>query len=214
MLIPPEDVINILKQYKKQIFGVLHIGAHDCEEKEFYNSNGIPDEQVYWIEAITEKCRANKAKGIPNVYEATIFHEETNVNFFISKDTLSQDSKQSSSILPFHSHLQWYPHIGVDHVEQKQTITLKKWIEEYSIPIQKLNFWNLDIQGVELHALLSADSYIQYADIIYTEVNIEQVYQNVPLLPYMDTFLAEKGFERVALKLAVQGWGDAIYIRK
>ena len=31
--------------------GVLHIGAHICEEKQLYNYNGINDDNILWIEA-------------------------------------------------------------------------------------------------------------------------------------------------------------------
>ena len=30
--------------------GILHVGAHLCEEKELYNSIGITDDNILWIE--------------------------------------------------------------------------------------------------------------------------------------------------------------------
>jgi len=31
------------------IKGIIHIGAHNCEEQDFYNSIGIND--IFWIDA-------------------------------------------------------------------------------------------------------------------------------------------------------------------
>jgi len=31
--------------------GILHIGAHLCEEKPIYNDIGITDDNILWIEA-------------------------------------------------------------------------------------------------------------------------------------------------------------------
>lgn len=207
------EVCEIAKRYGKEIRGVLHLGAHDCEEQEAYVGKGIDPKKIYWIEAISEKVKMNQQKGIPNVYEAVIYNEERLLNFYVSRDVLSQGSVQSSSVLPFQRHLAWYPHIGVDHVEQKQSIRLDTWIEKNNVPIDDLNFWNLDIQGVEYHALQSAGKYLDKADVLYVEVNVEELYKDVPLLPVLDTFLREKGFMRVAIQMAMQGWGDAIYIR-
>lgn len=213
MLIPFEEVCSILEKYGKKISGILHIGAHNCEEKEAYNSKGIEDENIYWIEALSHKVEMNKQKGILNIYEAVIYNEEETIPFYVSKDLDLEGNAQSSSILPFLRHLDWYPQIRVDRVEQKQSITLKNWIEKNTIPIERLNFWSLDIQGTELQALMSADEYLKYADFLYVEVNVDRLYENVPLLPMMDSFLEEKGFKRVEIKMALQGWGDALYVR-
>ena len=37
MLIPTEKFLSILLKNKITINGILHIGAHDCEELPFYN---------------------------------------------------------------------------------------------------------------------------------------------------------------------------------
>lgn len=213
MLIPFDEVCTTLERYGKKVSGILHLGAHNCEEKEAYNARGIHDDHIYWIDALSEKVEMNKQKGIPHIYEATIYNEEETVPFYVSRDLHSEGNHQSSSILPFLRHLDWYPQIRVDHVEQKQSITLKNWIEKNQIPIEQLNFWNLDIQGTELQALMSAGDYLNYADVLYVEVNVDKLYENVPLLPMMDSFLEEKGFKRVDIKMAVQGWGDALYVR-
>lgn len=213
MLIPFVKVLEIAAKHGKYITGILHIGAHTCEEKEEYNKYGISDRNLYWIEGSSEKVALNKSKGIANVYEALIFNEEKEVDFHVSHDSLTTWSSGSSSILPFGTHSSWYPHITIVDVQKKKTMRLKHWIEENNIPIKRLNFWNLDIQGVELEALKSADEYIEAADVLYVEVNVQPVYQGCALLPEVDYFLQEKGFQRVAIEMAAQGWGDAVYVK-
>jgi hypothetical protein len=52
MLIGFNEIEQILRSNKIEIDGVFHIGAHDCEELSFYNSLGLCNECVIWIDAI------------------------------------------------------------------------------------------------------------------------------------------------------------------
>jgi FkbM family methyltransferase len=207
MLIPFESVFNFLQAQGKQIKGILHVGAHECEEREEYNRFGISDANIYWVEGNEEKVNQMKQTGIPNLYLALVDETERDVIFNIT------NNGQSSSILDLDTHTKHYPHIVVSEARPMRTTTLKSLIERESIPIQTCNFWNFDIQGAELLVLKGAAEYIQYADYIYLEVNVETLYKNCALLSDIDTFLAEKGFARVGIKIVEQGWGDALYIR-
>ena len=213
MLIPFGEVIARVKSYGIKINGVFHIGAHDCEEKGAYNDNGIADDNIIWVEGNPDKVAENKGKGIKNIYEALIFNTKKMVDFNITKDTLTPGSSQSSSILPLDMHSQYYPHIKIDEVKHIQTTTIEQFVRDNKILIQNLNFWNLDIQGVELEALEGAGDMILFADVIYVEVNIRSLYKGCALLPQLEHFLDTKGFTRIATEMTQQGWGDAIFIR-
>jgi len=54
---------------------------------------------------------------------------------------------------------------------------------------------------------------ILFADVIYVEVNIRSLYKGCALLPQLEYFLDSKGFKRIGIQMAQQGWGDAIFIR-
>jgi hypothetical protein len=85
------------------------------------------------------------------------------------------------------------------------------------IPMEKINFINLDIQGVELNALKSMEKYLENSGIeyIFTEVNTEHVYKDCGLLSEIDEYLGRFGFDRVETKMWMDcGWGDAFYIRR
>lgn len=207
MLIP----LHLLVQhFNLNIRGILHIGAHECEELDAYLKLGINNENIYWIEAMEDKVQLMKNQKNVKIYQALIdIEDDKEVKFNIT------NNGQSSSILEFGSHEKHHPHIKMVDSKQLKTTRLETFIKKNKIPIEKLNFLNIDIQGKELDALKSMENYIQYVQYIYTEVNTENVYKDCDLLPDIDEFLKEKGFIRVACQMWRNcGWGDAFYIRK
>jgi FkbM family methyltransferase len=207
MLIPFAEVYSFIKNQGRNIKGILHVGAHECEERIDYNREGINDSVIYWVEGNKDKVEEMKQKNVPNIFHALVDIEERDVEFNIT------NNGQSSSILPLDTHSKHYPHIIVSEKRKMRTTTLKNIIEENSFPIQNLDFWNFDIQGAELLALKGAAEYLKYANYIYIEVNVETLYSGCALLPELDDFLALNGFQRVGIKLVEQGWGDALYLR-
>ena len=207
MLIPFEQVFYYIQSLGKKITGILHVGAHECEERYDYNRFGISDADIYWVEGNEDKVKLMKGRGIQHIYSALIDEAERDVIFNIT------NNGQSSSILDLETHAKHYPQIVVSETRAMRTTTLKSLIQQESIPIERCNFWNFDIQGAELLALKGAEEHIQHADFIYLEVNVEKLYKDCALLSEIDTFLAEKGFARTGMKLVEQGWGDALYVR-
>jgi len=208
MLIPFIDCCFILEKYGKLPKGILHIGAHECEELVDYEKCGIYAQNVYWVDAIEEKILEMKKKDIPNVYCAALDIEEKIVKFNIT------NNGQSSSLLELGTHKNSYPHIYVSEVRTVKTQTGREFIEKNKIPIKECNFWNLDIQGKELDVLKSMGEYINFADAIYSEVNTQEVYKGGCLLRDLDIFLQSKGFIRVNISMTGAGWGDALYVRE
>ena len=150
-----------------------------------------------------------KSRNISNIYSAIIDDvDNKDVTLNIS------NNGQSSSILEFGTHLLHHPQVQyIDKIKGKTT-RLDTLIEKNSIPIERLNFINLDIQGVELRALRSMEKYLKYINYIYTEVNEDYVYKNCNLVGEIDEYLSNFGFKRVVTKMAGKaGWGDALYIK-
>ena len=52
MLIP---LFELKKKYRLNLSGILHIGAHECEELHSYMYCGVPPEKIIWIEGNIEK---------------------------------------------------------------------------------------------------------------------------------------------------------------
>ena len=208
MLIPFNTIYYTLKLLNIDIKGILHIGAHECEELEAYLNNNIDATNIVWIDAIKEKVDQAIARGIPNVFNAVIHDKEENITFKIT------NNGQSSSILDLDIHLKYYPGIQVVENRILKTTTLYNFFNTYSLNTHTYNFWNLDIQGTELNALKSAGNIIDSVDAIYVEVNMEHLYKDCPLIEELDIFLSKKGFDRTMIESSGAGWGDALYIRK
>ena len=206
MLIPITEVVETLKAHGIVINGVLHIGAHLCEELTMYQSIGIDSGKIDWIEANPDLVKVMRDRGIP-VHHAAVSDKEETVEFKIT------NNGQSSSLLDFGTHAKSYGWCRVIKTIPVHTQTLENVIKLNKIPITERNFWNLDIQGVELNALRSAGDFIDSADAIYSEVNTQEVYLKCGLLTEMDVFLETKGFERKMIKMTTEGWGDALWVR-
>jgi len=207
MLIPFAECCQIMSSYNKLPTGILHIGAHECEELVDYVNNGVNPLKIYWIDAIKEKVDQMKSKGVENVFCAALDNKEQAIKFNIT------NNGQSSSLLDFGTHKLSYPHIHVVESREVTTQTLKSFIESNKIKMEGCNFWNLDIQGKELDVLRSGEEYLIYAEALYCEVNTHEVYKGCGTLDELDAFLQEKGFLRIAIKMTEQGWGDALYIK-
>jgi len=207
MLIPLKILVP---HFKLNLRGVLHIGAHECEEQTAYLQQGIKNENIYWLEAMDNKVTEMKKK-MPHVQ---IYHCVVNDEDDKELEFKITNNGQSSSLLDLGSHLKHHPHVHVVGTKKYKTTRLDTFIKENNIPIKNLNFLNLDIQGMELKAMKSMGDHISKFDFIYTEVNTEYVYKNCALLKEIDEYLSKYGFKRVAIKMCGNyGWGDAFYIR-
>jgi len=206
MLIPYKELIQ---KYNIKVSGILHVGAHECEELNDYLNGGLASNNIYWVEGQEVLANKMKEKGILNIYNALIdVVDNDDVTFNIS------NNGQSSSILEFGSHSKHHPQVHYVSSHIQKTTRLDSLIEKHSIPIERLNFLNLDIQGVELRALKSMEKYLHHINYIYTEVNTEEVYKGCDSIVSIDSYLKSFGFERAETRIYKQfGWGDAFYIR-
>jgi hypothetical protein len=208
MLIGFEEINNILLSHNIIINGALHIGAHDCEELDFYNSLGLMNNDIVWIDAIPDKVKQAIDRGIPNVYNAVITDkDDVEVTLNVSNNI------QSSSILEFGTHSQEHPSIiYVDKIIQN-SITVDSFFKRNNIDASHFNLWNFDIQGAELMALQGARESIFYADALYLEVNEKELYKNCALINEIDDFLSQYNFKRILTNMTHHGWGDALYCK-
>ena len=207
MLIPFNQLNQFISSNEKQIKGILHVGAHECEEREDYNKNGIDDSRIIWVEGNPNLVDKNKDKGL-NIYYALIDDEEKEVEFKVT------NNPQCSSLLDLEICSVLYPQIIVEEIQKQKTIRLDTFFEQNNIDPSKYDFWNLDIQGTELRALKSGQKYLKYVNYIYTEANTQEIYKGCALLPELDNYLTQHGFARLGFQeYDNHGWGDAFYYR-
>ena len=202
MLIPLHDLVN---KYGIQFKGVLHIGAHECEELTDYERY-LQRNQILWVEALPGKVEFCKNKFENLLIENAIVSDKIEtVKFNVS------NNGQSSSMLEFGLHSHFHPHVHYVTCFEGETKLLKDIICKYDIDY---NFLNLDIQGAELKALKGMEEYLNKVDYIYTEVNSDYVYKGCALISELDEYLLKFGLSRVETKWCGDyKWGDAFYIR-
>jgi FkbM family methyltransferase len=204
------DFIYLFKKYKLNINGILHIGAHYCEELNKYMNIGIKEENIVWIEGNT-KIVDNIKKQFPNrkIYNELISDaDDQEVSFIIT------NNGESSSILELKEHLKEHPHVYEVSRENRKTTTIDTFLEKNKIDFSHLNFVNIDIQGAELKALKGMKIFLRFVDYLYLEVNTKELYQGCGLLEQIDEYLSDFGFKRKEINMTSHGWGDAFYIKE
>lgn len=194
----------------KPIKGVIHVGAHECEERDGYiNYFKLNDANVVWVEAIPEKADAAKKRnpGIILFNHCVSDKDDQEVNFMVT------NNYQSSSMLNFKTHSIEHPDVVETNRIKLKTKTLNTIFKENSLSPSNYNFMNLDIQGAELLALKGSYEILPHIDYIYSEVNSKELYEGCALLPELDQFLETFGFKRIQTNMTPHGWGDAFYAK-
>jgi FkbM family methyltransferase len=200
------DLGQLIQKFNLDITGVIHVGAHVGQEYDVYKKHGI--KKIAWFEPVPvtyQKLVQNLPIGAMT-YNVALGNEEGEKEMFI--ETVNQG--MSSSLLEPGTHLKTYPNITFD---SKQTIQMRR-LDSYQFPISWFNMMNMDVQGYELEVLKGSINTLKHIDIIYTEINTEDVYKDCVHVDQLDEFLGSRGFERVFTQMACKSWGDALYLKK
>jgi FkbM family methyltransferase len=202
MLIP---LHYLIQKYNVKMKGVLHVGAHECEEIHDYE-HYIARNKILWVEGLPDKVKLAKDNFFNILIEEAVVSDSNDIVTFHRSN-----NGQSSSILELGLHKEFHPQVWYTDSFVAETKMLKDILCNYQIPF---NFINLDIQGAELKALKGMEEYLHTIDYIYTEVNSDYVYEGCALIGEIDEYLKQFGLNRVETKWCGEyRWGDAFYIR-
>lgn len=195
-------------KYALNVSGILHLGAHDLQEKVYYDEIGV--QNVIWIEAIPEICeRSKKEHPTATIYNYVVSEfDDESVTFNVS------NNEQSSSILELDRHTLFYPNIKYVKQIVCKTKSLKTIVDERNINLDEFNFLTLDLQGIELRVIRGMQGYLNKIDYICTEVNSSKLYKDCDLVEDLDKYLKTFGFERVETAFTDADWGDAFYVKQ
>ena len=199
----------LVQKYNLHITGVLHVGAHQCEEQIFYDAVGIPVQNVWWIDGneFLVKEMQEKRPDLNIIHALITDQDNTIVPFYLA------NNGQSSSVYRMHLHKLMAPHVQEIGVTQCKTTRLDTLMKN-QIPNSKcLNFLNMDLQGAELLALRSLGSYITQFDYIYLEVNLVELYKGCPLKDELCKYLQNYNFIEMETKLDNPTFGDTFFMR-
>lgn len=203
MLIP-----DLFSKYDIRPSGIIHIGAHLCEERGVYHAAGVGDDRILWIEA--NPTLVNQIRNMDHnirVIQGVVSDEEADVTFHVT------NNGQSSSFLELGTHRMHHPYVWESHRLQLRTTTLPDLLKKNNMDVTGYNMLIMDIQGAELHALQGAEDILKNFDHIYLEVNDEEVYKGCGLFTDVATFLEKHGFVLKERVMTGWKWGDAYFVR-
>jgi len=204
MLIP-----DLFQKWNIRSKGIIHIGAHYCEERPIYARGGCDDAKVVWIEGNPEIYNLIKNSQLPvQIYHALISDKEEDVDFIVTNN-----DGMSSSFLELKEHLVEHPTCIESHRVKLRTTTLPKFMEANDLDPANYDFLIMDIQGAELHALKGMVDILKNFNHMYLEVNMKELYANCGLLPDVMKFLESHGFKMRDINMTQHGWGDAYFSR-
>jgi FkbM family methyltransferase len=196
---------DLKKKYDMIITGVIHIGGHYGEELQDYIDEGI--QQIILFEPLSEnfdilKEKAENLNANIEGYQVALGSKKGNAKMYVS-----DNEKQSSSILKPKVHLTHHPHVKFPTTEEVEVHTLD------SYNCGNYNFINMDVQGYELEVLKGGTKILEQVNYVYCEVNRDEVYENNAYVEEIDEFLSQYGMERMETDWAGDIWGDALYIK-
>jgi FkbM family methyltransferase len=196
---------------------VIHAGAHLGEEAADYAE--IRTKHVLWIEGnpdLIDRLEANVAPFSHTVALALLGAESGREVGF----NISNNEAMSSSVLDLGMHREAHPEVEYIDRQTHRMQTLDDVAAAYGFI--DADFLNLDLQGYELECLKGAERVLEHVRTVYCEVNVDQLYEGCPLLPELDQWLNDHGFEARQVRLYGSqrrtspdfvGWGDCCFLR-
>jgi len=198
---------NLVKKYNLRIKGVIHIGAHYGQEYPDYVREKVANMVFFEPAALSyEKL----IKVLPEADNVLAFKYALGNRVGTAKMyTEKANQGMSSSLLEPKDHLVYSPTITFDTVEKVKITKLDNVPLDHTL----YNMINIDVQGYELEVFKGAVETLKHIDIIYSEINCEELYKDCVQLNELDAFLKKHNFIRIFTHMAHKSWGDALYLK-
>jgi FkbM family methyltransferase len=220
-----QDLRNIFEtDYLRHIprRGIVHVGADVGQEVAQYLQYGF--NKIVLIEANPKSYATLEEKfgrdDNVRLFNYAICDRNGAVDFHIH--TSRSGSTEPASILPMKRFKEIVKTLHTTETIRVPAITLDSLIGTHRIAASEYNFLNIDIQGAELMALRGATNFLSSLDVIISEVNLIEMYENGALEGEIVTFLAGQGFEkRHAVyhtlydeSTTFPAWGECLFLKR
>ena len=200
------DFDRLIKLYKMNITGIIHIGAHFGEEYKIYLKHDSIKE-MYFFEPDPDSfkvlCSKIKSDSKARAYNIALGSKQCHMDFY-----KSSNQGESSSLLEPLVHLRQYPQI---RFRKSEKIAVDK-LDNFELP-KVCNLINIDVQGFEMEVFKGATKTLNQIEYIIAEVNRDEIYKNCCMVLDLDAFLKTYSFRRVETTWDGGTWGDAFYIK-
>lgn len=202
--------------------GIVHVGADVGQEVPQYFGYGF--EKIILIEANPERYQmlVSKFGADPRIkiFNYAICDKRGTIDFHIH--TSRSGSTEPASILPMKRFKEIVKTLHTPKTIEVSAITLDGLLEENQIAFDAYNFLNIDIQGAELLAFRGAMKLLASVDVIVSEVNVVEMYEDGALEGDLVRFLDGQGFDK---KHAVYhtlydenstfpAWGEGLFVKR
>jgi FkbM family methyltransferase len=180
--------------------GVIHVGAHYGEERDYYKSLGL---KVVWVEALPSVydilCENIKGYEDQKAYNALLTDEFGKEYLF--KTTSNEQA--SSSIFEFKNHVDMWPSVKKTSEVVLTSTTLYDLCKSKNITLADYPSLVLDTQGSELLVLKGADPILRHFKYIKTEVADFESYQDGCQLHDLQAFMASRGYKEIDRQIQI-----------
>jgi FkbM family methyltransferase len=208
------SIDKIIKEFKLDIKGIIHIGAGSGAEIKDYSK--LKTKNFLLIEP---DLRNYYKLYLRKIYYSFFFNKKINLERCVITNKIKNtflnimNVRDCNSVLNLKLHKKIYPEIKKIKSINIKSLTLN-YLFKKKYNIKNFNFINIDIQGAELLAFNGATKILDYIDAIYTEVNFKELYKNGAMVSKLDKFLKKFNFTRVYTNCSMDpSWGDALYIK-
>jgi FkbM family methyltransferase len=220
-----QDLRNIFETDHVRLIpkrGIIHVGADVGQEVPQYLEYGF--KKIILIEANPNSYRTLEASfgrcDKIRLFNYAACNKNGTVDFHIHSSR--SGSTEPASILPMKRFKEIVRTLHTTGTIQVPAITLDSLIETHGIIREEYNFINIDIQGAELLALQQATKLISGLDVIISEVNLIEMYENGATESELVSFLARHGFDkRHAVYHTLYdetstfpAWGECLFMRR
>lgn len=191
---------------------ILDAGAYNGEDAA-KSAKLWPNGIVYAFEPVPqlfEQVQKN-ALEVPNMhcYQLALSDVTGKSKFYLSSGT----SDMSSSLLKPKDHLKYHPDVFFTKTIEVDCMNLDEWAKQNNV--DHIDFMWLDMQGSELMMLKAAPEILKTVKVIFTEVNLYEVYAGCPLYPEMKKWFESQGFVAAIEDLTTWvDFGDVLFVRK
>mgnify|MGYP005819750915 CR=1 FL=1 len=196
---------SILEHIGLKVKGCIHIGAHWGQEYPIYKHVGI--DNLLFYEPLKEnfKTLQETVGEEVDLRNLALGNVCGTVDMFVEE----ANSSMSCSVLEPKHHLKQYPHITFP---KKETVQMTKLdLEEFDR--DSYNFINVDVQGYELEVFKGATKTLESVDLIFSEINKEEMYKDCVKVDGLDEYLKDFGFTRIATDWEGGTWGNGVYFK-
>ena len=190
------DFIKCIKQIKSPV--LLEAGAANGYDT-LKLSKAMPNAMIYAFEPVSRsfKMLEKRVKNRRNVkyYNLALGKSDGKDFIYLSKNEKEfNDIAASSSLLkPNDSMREIFPDLSFEEKEEVNIKTIDSWAKENGV--DHIDAMWLDMQGLELDTLKASPIIMETVKVIYTEVNIKEIYKGSGLYDDYKSWMLSLGFK-------------------